>query len=129
MLWEEFEHKILKKDQAWHPGKIKPDAEKRGPKVKFTIAKQKLVARSAMALKNPGLEPTVASVLARCGKAANNPETGESFSVPTVTKVFKTLCYDQDPTVPWSFASPFRRQRFHQTSFKIGWLGQRKSKP
>ena len=102
-------HKILKKDQTWHPGKMKPDAKKRGPKVKFTIAKQKLVARSAMALKNSGLEPTVASVLARCGKAANNPETGESFSVPTVTKVFKTLCYDQDPTVPWSFASPFQK--------------------
>ena len=47
-----------------YPSKISASAKKRGPKKKFTRAKQLQVAKSAMALKRSGAEISVCAVLA-----------------------------------------------------------------
>ena len=52
------------KDDQLYPGKISANATKRGPKKKFTRAKQLQVAKSAMALKRSGAEISVCAVLA-----------------------------------------------------------------
>jgi hypothetical protein len=88
---------------------VKPDAKKRGPKNKFGKAQKHIVANHAMALKKAGVEPTVATVIARCPRAATNPATGEAFTSPTITKVFKTMCYDVRPAKPWAFSSPYQK--------------------
>ena len=51
-------HGCMNKDKHWYPGKVKPDAKKRGPKNKFSKTKQNMIANSAMALKKAGMEPT-----------------------------------------------------------------------
>ena len=102
-------HGSTKKDKHWYPGKVKPDAKKRGPKNKFGKAQKHVVANHAMALKKAGVEPTVAAVIARCPRAATNPATGEAFTSPTITKVFKTMCYDVMPAKPWAFSSPYQK--------------------
>ena len=107
-------HCCIKKDKRWHPGKVKPDAQKRGPKNKFSKAKKQIVANSAMALKRVGVEPTVANVVARCPRAATNPATGEAFTSPTITKVFKTMCYDVKPSAPWACQSPLQKTALPQ---------------
>ena len=95
-------HGSTKKDKHWYPGKVKPDAQKRGPKNKFSKAQKLVVANSAMALKKAGVEPTVANVIARCPRAATNPATGGAFTSPTITKVFKNMCYDVTLEEPWA---------------------------
>ena len=103
-------HGNTKEDKHWYPGKVKPDAKKRGPKNKFSKAKKQVVAKCAMALKKAGVEPTVASVVRQCPGAAKNPATGEVFTSPTIAKVFKTMCYDVKPSEPWAFLSPYQKQ-------------------
>ena len=71
----EFAAKVAK-DARWYPGKASANAKKRGPKQRFTRAKQLQVAKTAMALKRNGAEVLVGAVLARAQKAATNPKTG-----------------------------------------------------
>ena len=85
-------HDSTKKDKQWYPGKVKPGAKKRGPKTKFGLAQKQIIANSAMALKKAGAEPTVATVIARCPRAATNPPTRAAFTAPTISKVFSKLC-------------------------------------
>ena len=61
------------KDDQWYPGKVAADAKKRGPKKKFTRAKQLQVAKAAMAPKRSGAEVSVGAMLARTPNAATNP--------------------------------------------------------
>ena len=89
----ELATKIAKDDQ-WYPGKVSADAKKRGPKKKFTRAKQLQVAKTAMALKRSGAEVSVVAVLARAPKATTNPKTGQLYTAPTISKVFKNHCFD-----------------------------------
>ena len=107
-------HCITKQDKQWHPGKVKPGAKKRGPKTKFCKAKKQAIANSAMALKRSGLEPTVATVTARCPHAATNPATKVAFTAPTIAKVFKTMCCDVKPEEPWACQSPFQKTALPQ---------------
>ena len=102
-------HSSAKNDNNWYPGKEKPGAQKRGPKNKFSNAKKQVVANSAMALKRVGVEPTLANVIARCPRAATNPATGGAFTSPTITKVFKTMCYDVKPTKPWALIGFYQK--------------------
>ena len=94
------------KDDQWYPGKISASAKKRGPKKKFTRAKQLQVAKTAMALKRSGAEVSVGAVLARAPKAATNPKTGQLYSAPTISKVFKEHCFDEDEADPWLLLGP-----------------------
>ena len=55
-----------------------------------------------MALKNEGGEPTYKSVVARCPKAALNPDTGKPVSKKRIYDVLTRDCYDNDPECTWS---------------------------
>ena len=59
------------------------------------------IARSAMALKEAGKEPTYRRVVSRCPKAVVNPATGKPVSKKRVYDVFREHCYDEEPEVPW----------------------------
>ena len=100
---------LFESDPDWYPGKTTEGARKRGPKPRFTITKQRAVAKCAMALKEGGVEPTVAEVVARCPAAALNPGTGESFCTKLIVEVFKTRCYDSDPSHPWQHQYPLQK--------------------
>ena len=67
-----------------------------------------VVAKSAMVLKRSGVEPSVVKVIAQCPKATTNPDTGLSFTAPTILEVFRALCYDI-PECPWTLTSPFQK--------------------
>ena len=60
-------------------------------------------------MKANGLEPTVSSVLSKCGRSAVNPATGEPFTPPTILKVIRTMCYDTNPSQPWDFLRPYQK--------------------
>ena len=107
-------HGITQLDKQWYPGKVKPGAKKRGPKTKFGKAQKRAIASSAMALKKAGVEPAVATVVARCPRAATNPFTRAAFIGPTITKVFKTMCYDVKPEEPWACQSPYQKTALPQ---------------
>ena len=94
------------KDDQWYPGKVSAGAKKRGPKKKFTRGKQLRVAKSAMALKRSGAEVSVGAVLARTPKAATNPKTGQLYTAPTISKVFKEHCFDEGEADPWLLLGP-----------------------
>ena len=79
-------------DAEWFPGKI--TREVYGPAPIFNGTKRSTVARSAMAMKARGEEPTYASVLAANPLALKNPQTGELASKSTVYDILKTMCYD-----------------------------------
>ena len=93
-------------DAQWYPGKVSASAKKRGPKKKFTRAKQLQVAKTAMALKRSGAEVSVGAVLARAPKAATNPKTGQLYTAPTISKVFKEHCFDEGEADPWLLLGP-----------------------
>ena len=93
-------------DPDWYPGKGEEEGEKRGPKVVFTEQKKTAISKAAMALKKTGVEPTVAGVIARCPSAAINPNTGKAFDEKLIAGVFKTKCYDLDPSNPWARLQP-----------------------
>jgi hypothetical protein len=92
-LWrEKFEA-----DPQWFPGKQTVDAEKPGRKKVITKQQEATIAKSAMAQKAKGVEPTAMLMKAMCPAATLNPETGEQFTDKVILEVFKTRCYDKDP--------------------------------
>ena len=107
---------IFESDPNWYPGKNAENAQKRGAKVKFTPQKRRAIAKAAMALKRTGAEPTAAAVLARCPAAGTNPATGQAFDLKLIRDVFRTKCYDLDPSCPWG-----RHQPLSKTAMP-GWL-------
>ena len=91
-------------DPAWYPGKaaVLAHAGKRsGPEPALSGAKKRCIANSAMAAKEEGLEPTYPLAVARCPKAVLNPATNEPVDKKIVYSIFKTMCYDKDPTQKW----------------------------
>jgi hypothetical protein len=97
-LWRE----TWEADSRWYPGKPNEDAKTNGRKKIITAQQQATLAKSAMALKEAGVEPTAAAVKARCPAAALNSETGEFLTDEVILDVFKTRCYDNNPDVPWN---------------------------
>ena len=95
---QQFLDKVIE-DPEWHPGKIygKPA----GRPCALTGLKKAVIARSAMALKSAGLEPTYPLVLAQCPLAGINPGTGETVGKKRIYDVFEASCYDEDPEEPW----------------------------
>jgi hypothetical protein len=82
-------------DPQWFPGK------QPGRKKVITRHKEASIAKSAMAQKAKGVEPTATLMKATCPAATLNPETGEHFTDKVILQVFKTRCYDKDPESPW----------------------------
>ena len=70
--------KLLKKmedDEDWFPGKVYGSLGGRPAQIPDT--NKAAMARSAMALKSRGIEPTYALVIAQCPNASINPVTGQ----------------------------------------------------
>ena len=97
---------VFDADPDWYPGKAVPGHKTAGRKKVITAAQENAIAKVAMALKASGAEPTAAAVKARCPKACLNPETGEAFSEKVLYQVFRSKCYDHDPSSPWSTYNP-----------------------
>ena len=89
----------MESDPEWFPGK--QYGSKAGAKEQIPNSNKAAIARSAMALKRNGGEPTYASVLARNPNAAKNPCTQEPISPDTMSKIFKERCYDEDRDDTW----------------------------
>ena len=71
---------IFASDPAWYPGKVKPDAQKRGPKPVMTVAKKRAIASADMGLGRAGVEPPVANVVEQAPRATLNPKTKMPFT-------------------------------------------------
>ena len=65
-------------DSEWFPGKIMGSGSLGGRPPALSETNQSVIARSAMALKVKGVEPTYPLAIAQCPNAAVNPETGPS---------------------------------------------------
>ena len=99
---EEAVSQLLKKmadDQEWFPGKVYGSLGGRPAVVPET--NKASMARSAMALKQRGIEPTYSLVIAQCPNAFINPSTGEAVSKYVVYDILASRCYDIDPETPW----------------------------
>ena len=89
----------IEDDPDWFPGKVYGSLG--GAPAQIPIWNKATVARSAMAAKRGGTEPTYPNILARNKNAALNPVTGEVFSPNTMARIFKERCYDEDPADKW----------------------------
>ena len=88
-------------DEEWYPGKSYQTQHGR-PRL-LTKAKRRAVARSMMAAKKRGHEPSVALAVHFCPTATLNPLTNAPFTAKYLRKVFKEDCYDMTPENPWQF--------------------------
>ena len=113
----------IAEDPLWYPGKIKDGAKKRGPKPKLTEAKKLRIARSAMALKRAGVEPSVAGVVEKCPEATKNPDTSEAFTDKYILQVFRSYCSDAGSDVPWDHQWPLQKTALPDflKTFRAGW--------
>ena len=91
----------------WFPGKA--DFDKVGAPAVMTGAKKAAIARSAMAMKEKGTEPTYAKIVAACPTAALNSKTKKPFSKNTVYGVLRENCYDEDPDATWEHKARYSK--------------------
>ena len=96
-------------DPDWHPGKKACSGKRPGPPPLLTPQKKQALAKAAMALKRAGEEPTVAAVIQKAPRASLNPSTGEAFTDKYILQVFRTMCYDDDPSDPWDHQLPYQK--------------------
>jgi len=87
----------LDEDPDWYPGKNLQETF--GPPSVITPRNQAIVARSAMAMKERGEEPTYPALVANNQKQLLNPETGEVVGKKRVYAILEERCFD-DPTNP-----------------------------
>ena len=92
--------KKMDEDEEWFPGKVYGSLGGR-PSV-ITETNKAVVAASAMAMKERGVEPTYALIIAHCPNASINPNTGEPVTKQVVYDILESRCYDIDPEAPWS---------------------------
>ena len=90
-------------DPDWYPGK-KEGATPPGPKSVITPQNQQVVARSAMAMKARGEEPTYPALIAANPRALLNPQTGNPVGKKRVYAIMESLCFDdpENPDDTWS---------------------------
>ena len=83
---------VIKKmtDPEWFPGKICGGGTLGGRPPVLSETNQSVIARSAMALKDKGIEPTYPLVIAQCSNAAFNPETGEFVCKQVIYSIFES---------------------------------------
>ena len=115
-------------DDDWFPGKA--HYENMGPSAALTKTNRAAIAKSAMALKKKGVEPTFGRVVAACPKAAVNPVTKQPFTKFTIYSVLADECYDEDPCLPWehkfryskaALSSEIRAKRVEFAKLVRGW--------
>ena len=95
-------------DKDWFPGKA--NYENQGAPSVMTGTNRAVIARCAMTLKEKGVEPTYAQVIASCPKAAYNPKTKQPFSKDTIYGILSEDCYDDDPCLPWEHKARFSKK-------------------
>ena len=83
----------------WVPGK--QYQERRGPKPALTPQAKACIAKSAMRMKEAGLEPTYPLIVGNCPLATTNPDTEKTVGKKRVYDVFRAQCYDEDPEDTW----------------------------
>ena len=91
--------KKMTQDEDWFPGKVYGSLG--GRPSALTETNKSIIATSAMAMKERGIEPTYALVIAQCPNASINPSTGEPVSKQVVYDILESRCYDIDPDTPW----------------------------
>lgn len=89
-------------DKDWFPGKS--SQEQHGPAPVLSATNQTTVARSAMAMKERGEEPTYAKLVASNPRASLNPETKRPVDKRVLYNVLRKRCYDDanDPKDTWT---------------------------
>ena len=89
-------------DKDWFPGKS--DQEQHGPAPSLNGTMQTTIARSAMAMKERGEEPTYAKLVASNPKASCNPETNRPVDKKVLYNVLRKRCYDdaKDTNDTWT---------------------------
>ena len=95
-------HLLVKKmteDEDWFPGKLYGSLG--GMPKMVTETNQAVIANSTMAMKDRGIEPTYALIIAQCPNATINPHTGQPVSKQVVYDILESRCYDIDPATPW----------------------------
>ena len=79
----------MEEDEDWFPGKVCGS----GRPTQIPEANKASMARSAMAMKERGIEPTYALVIAQCPNATMNPMTGEPVCKGVSYNIFESRCY------------------------------------
>ena len=103
-------------DPRWFPGKSAQ--QRRGPASAITPTNQAVVARSAMAMKERGQEPTYASLVAACPQALTNPTTQEVVGKKRVYAILEERCYDdpENPDDTWEHNSRYSKVALTETA-------------
>lgn len=98
--------KKIDRDEAWFPGKLGGRGAGGRPAA-ISQVNQAVLARSAMALKKRGVEPTYTALVARNPEATRSPHTGEPVQKKSVYKVLRSRCYDDEaaPEDTWVHAA------------------------
>ena len=86
-------------DPHWFPGKLY--GSKGGAPAQIPNSNKAAMARSAMATKGKGIEPTYPNMLARNPNAAINPVTGNQISQDSMSRIFAERCHDEDAEDTW----------------------------
>ena len=89
----------IEHDAHWFPGNVY--GERTGRPVQIPSKNKAAIARSAMAIKRDGREPTFSNVISRSEKASINPITHKVMSPRSFSKILKERCYDEDPSDKW----------------------------
>eukprot|EP00973_Karenia_brevis_P024701 3406376-Karenia_brevis.AAC.1 len=84
-------------DPSWYPGK--KEGSTPGPASVISGTNQTVIAKSAMAMKARGVEPTYSQIIASNPRAAMNPETKKPVGKKRIYSILESSCYD-DPDNP-----------------------------
>ena len=89
----------MDEDEDWFPGKVYGGLGGRPPAPSET--NNAVIASSAMAMRERGVEPMHGLVIAQCPNASINPATGWPVGKQVVYDILESRCYDLDPDAPW----------------------------
>ena len=111
-------------DPEWYPGKTSDvECEKPGPKPLMDEQSKRSIAQCAMQVKNiDKKEPSAALMKELRPVATLNPQTGEAFTDKVILEVFKTRCYDEGSSIPWSQEHPLQKTAL--PDFLIEWRAE-----
>lgn len=109
----------MDEDPHWYPGK-RYGKKRPGPAPALNPTKRQCVAKSAMALKKRGGEPTFALVVGACPNATVNTSTGMPVDKKIIYSIFRDDCYDETPDKTWD-----HRARLSRTALTPAFIARR----
>ena len=97
-------------DSQWFPGKS--EQVQFGPAPAINSTNQTIIARSAMAMKENGQEPTYPLIVAANPRASQNPGTNRPVHKKAIYKVLRKRCYDdpKDKEDTWDHAARWSKK-------------------